>query len=374
MMKHKIACGDVLEVMKKVPDNRYHGMLTDPPYGLGFMGKEWDHDVPSAEVWSEILRTLKPGAYGLVFGGTRMWHRLAVNLEDAGFEIRDTLMWVYGSGFPKSHNISKALDKRAGAEREVVGTKLGRPGYSLAENDTKGHGRSAYGKYTDAEAECSITAPATRAAIEWDGYGTALKPAWEPIILVRKPVAGTIADNAMEYGCGGLNIDGCGVGTEGGGTNCSNRDENGKCQGHPDREGEAYGLTYHGDAASGPKGRFPANLIHDGSDEVVVGFPNEASRFFYAAKASKKEKIAGLDDKNPHPTVKPLALNEYLARLILPPSAIENRSVIVPFSGVGSEMIGALLAGWDVVNGVELDESYVEIANKRIEHWLRESD
>jgi len=209
-----IHLGDCLEALRGMPDASIDSIVTDPPYGLAFMGKRWDYDVPSVDVWAECLRVLKPGGHLLAFAGTRTQHRMAVRIEDAGFEIRDMIAWVYGSGFPKSLDVSKAIDKAAGAEREVVGSKLGQPGYSMKQNDTDEHRRKAYGKFTGAEAECAITAPATEAARQWQGWGTALKPALEPITVARKPLAGTVAANVLAHGTGALNIDGCRVGDE----------------------------------------------------------------------------------------------------------------------------------------------------------------
>ena len=202
-MAFEIKHGDCLEVMRGMPDNSVDAVVTDPPYGLSFMGKKWDYDVPSVEVWAECLRVLKPGGHLLAFAGTRTQHRMAVRIEDAGFEIRDMIAWVYGSGFPKSLDVSKAIDKAAGAEREVVG-----PGRW---NHVKGD--------NDAQADCLIrpggkhmeTAPATDDARKWQGWGTALKPALEPITVARKPLIGTVAANVLEHGTGALNIDGCRV-------------------------------------------------------------------------------------------------------------------------------------------------------------------
>ena len=247
-----IRTGDCLEVLRTMPDNSVDAVVTDPPYGLSFMGKKWDYDVPSVEIWAECLRVLKPGGHLLTFAGTRTQHRMAVRIEDAGFEIRDMIAWVYGSGFPKSLDVSKAIDKAAGAEREVVGSKLGRPGYSMKENDTDSHNRCAYRKFTDAESECAITAPATDAARQWQGWGTALKPALEPITVARKPLAGTVAENVLEHGTGGLNIDGCRVG--------ASKDVPASVS----RSGQWFGSGGESGAESGHDpnvGRWPANLI-----------------------------------------------------------------------------------------------------------------
>lgn len=179
--------GDCREILAGLAADSVDAIVTDPPYGLSFMGNHWDYDVPAVDVWKAAISILKPGAHLLAFAGTRTQHRMAVNIEDAGFDIRDMIAWVYGSGFPKSMDVSKAIDKAAGAEREVVGSKLGMPGYSLKVNDTDDHGRTAYGKYTNADTECAITAPATDAARQWQGWGTALKPALETVTFASKP-------------------------------------------------------------------------------------------------------------------------------------------------------------------------------------------
>ena len=203
--------GDCLQVLRTLPDSSVDSCVTDPPYGLAFMGKKWDYDVPS-EVWQECLRVLKPGGHLLAFAGTRTQHRMAVRIEDAGFEIRDMIAWVYGSGFPKSLDVSKAIDKAAGAEREVVGS------YQGASNiGNKADGKMGYApgtNYPAVDRTVDITAPATEAAKQWQGWGTALKPALEPITVARKPFPGTVAENVLQHGTGALNVDGCRVGTE----------------------------------------------------------------------------------------------------------------------------------------------------------------
>jgi site-specific DNA-methyltransferase (adenine-specific) len=200
---------DNLSVLRNMEANSVDAIVTDPPYGLSFMGKKWDYDVPTVELWQECLRVLKPGGHLLAFAGTRTQHRMAVRIEDAGFEIRDVVAWVYGAGFPKSHNVSKAIDREAGAEREVIAPDI----YEGRRKEGSGpeNGDNAYGQYGIPK---GITAPATDAAKQWDGYGTALKPAFEPITLARKPFRGTVADNVLSYGTGGLNIDACRVGTD----------------------------------------------------------------------------------------------------------------------------------------------------------------
>jgi len=327
----KLIHANCLEAMKEMPDNSVDAIVTDPPYGLSFMGKKWDYDVPSVEIWRECLRVLKHGGHLLSFAGSRTYHRMAVNIEDAGFEIRDQIMWVYGSGFPKSHNI--------------------------------GH-----------------------KAEEWQGWGSALKPAHEPIVVARKPLIGTLVENVLEHGTGGLNIGDCRVGDDVLGEHTS---------GNIPNDRGTWG-TKEGYVMPQRVGRFPANFIHDGSDEVVSLFPEEKARFFYCAKASKSERNAGLEAfedkksqhnaggigrkvsvekrleqgkenapmmKNIHPTVKPVALMRYLCRLITPPNGV----VFDPFMGSGTTGIGAVAEGFDFI-GIEMDKEYLKIADARIQH------
>jgi DNA modification methylase len=282
--------GDCLERLRELPDCSVDACVTDPPYGLSFMGKKWDYDVPGEDIWRECLRVLKPGGHLLAFAGTRTQHRMAVRIEDAGFEIRDMIAWVYGSGFPKSHNL-------------------------------KG---------------------------EWEGFGTALKPALEPITVARKPFKGTVAANVLEHGTGAINIDGCRVGTDGG--TC----RDGKATKPNDAGWE--NMQGHGIAALNA-GRWPANLIHDGSDEVteLLGDPQ---RFFYCAKASKADRSEG----NTHPTVKPTDLMRYLCRLVTPPGGI----VLDPFMGSGSTGKAAMLDGFRFI-GIEREAEYFESARRRLQ-------
>jgi len=362
------------------------------------MGKSWDASGVAYDVtvWQECLRVLKPGGHLLSFGGSRTYHRMACAIEDAGFQIRDQIMWVYGSGFPKSHNISKAIDKAEGAEREVIGQKLhARKGVSLAEE------RSVIGAGAFGEARMgNVTAPATAEAKEWDGWGTALKPAHEPIVLARKPLDGTVANNVLTYGVGGINIDGCRVPSPDndgkvwirGGDGVNARSGSKQAQDNPQLNGETH--TVEPNAL----GRFPANFIHDGSDELLELFPSvkadeSAARFFYCAKASKKDRNEGLEgfaewtwkdqgfrdndsthlspragagrtssNANHHPTVKPTDLMRYLCRLVTPP----NGTVLDPFTGSGSTGKAAVLEGFNFI-GVEQSAEYIEIAKARIE-------
>ncbi len=392
-MPHDIINADVLDALADMPDASFDSCFCDPPYGIGFMGKQWDHGVPSKDVWAEVLRVLKPGAFLLAFGGTRTYHRLVCAIEDAGFEIRDCIQWIYGSGFPKSHNIGKAIDKAAGAEREVIATVRAKGGGTAHINPTHAdtHDYRPNG-YQKGENVLDITAPATPLAQRWEGYGTALKPAYEPICVAMKPLDGTFANNATVHGVAGLNIDGGRVGI-------ATQDDIHAKNPHTSGgivDGQVYGTGTATEYAV-PAGRWPANIIHDGSEEATAGFPvtktkghtpkargsggiscdghggqdavqeqwhdtGSAARYFYCAKASKKERREG----NIHPTVKPLSLLKYLATLILPPPRDTERRLLVPYSGSGSELIGGLQAGWDHVTGIELEEKYCEIAAERL--------
>jgi site-specific DNA-methyltransferase (adenine-specific) len=424
-MKYQLHHGDCLEVFKTMADNSVDSIVTDPPYGLSFMGKKWDYDVPSEDVWRECLRVLKPGGHLLAFAGTRTQHRMAVRIEDAGFEIRDMIAWVYGSGFPKSLDVSKAIDKAAGAEREVVGSKLGRPGMAKdGSNQSFDGSPNTYG--SGGILPSDITAPATDAAKQWQGWGTALKPALEPITVARKPLGEkTVAANVLEHGTGAINVDGCRVAT----------DEKLSCSTSApyanDRTWNAS-ITPGIEREQNAQGRWPANLIHDGSEEVMGGFPEttsgkpygvrgpdrygftshegteltgygdsgSAARFFYCAKASKKDRDEGCEGmearargerdgrqmgnnspgslngsgepvngtgyrapaRNHHPTVKPTNLMRYLCRLVTPPGG----TVFDPFMGSGSTGKAAMLEGFEFI-GIERDAEYAQIAKARIE-------
>lgn len=376
---HRLILGDCLEVMRAMPGASVDSIVTDPPYGLSFMGKRWDYDVPSVDVWAECLRVLRPGGYLLAFAGTRTQHRMAVRIEDAGFEIRDMIAWVYGSGFPKSHNLSG----------------------------------------------------------DYQGWGTALKPALEPITVARKPFAGTVAANVREHGTGALNIDGCRVAANGeklgGGMVSMGRPKVSDGWDRPwmhdpeitEKKKQESAVKV---AAAEAMGRWPANLIHDGSDEVLAGFPDSkgqqgavrgtessktgdancygefgrvpfaargdtgsAARFFYCAKASKTDRDEGLDAfsetpfvqfqtangtsgkpsslsegrdtsyRNTHPTVKPTDLMRYLCRLVTPIGGV----VLDPFMGSGSTGKAARREGFSFV-GIERESDYFRIASARV--------
>ena len=346
--------GDCLEVMRTLPDCSVHAIVTDPPYGLAFMGKRWDYDVPSVEVWAECLRVLKPGGHLLAFAGTRTQHRMACRIEDAGFEIRDMIAWVYGSGFPKSLDVSKAIDKAAGAEREVVASRK----LTGTARIIGGQGGATAGRtgeaYADAEMRdtLQITAPATPEAQQWAGWGTALKPALEPITMARKPLAGTVAANVLEHGTGALNVDGCRVGISKEVPASVSRKAPANCYGKYAEAGETPGIGGHDPNL----GRWPANLIHDGSDEPAK-LLGDAARFFYTAKASRADRGHG----NNHPTVKPLDLMAYLCRLVTPPGG----TVLDPFMGSGTTIKAALSEGFDAI-GIERDPAYYAIAQERL--------
>jgi site-specific DNA-methyltransferase (adenine-specific) len=352
-----------LQVLRTLSDESVDAVVSDPPYGLSFMGKRWDYDVPSVEIWQQVLRVLKPGGHLLAFAGTRTQHRMAVRIEDAGFEIRDMIAWCYGSGFPKSLDVSKAIDKAAGAEREDLGPNPNQLGRT---KDKRGGNLMTPRLVEDCGNHSRITAPATEAAKQWSGWGTALKPSLEPITVARKPLIGTVAENVLQHGTGGLNVDGCRVGCfgealRGGGvgTRSDGWDRPWKADAAAVAAHKAK-CDANADRAS-TLGRWPANLIHDGSDEVVGLFPDDgeasAARFFYCAKASKRDR----GESNRHPTVKPTALMRYLCRLITPPGGL----VLDPFTGSGSTGRGAVLEGFRFI-GMELDAEHVEEAKRRI--------
>lgn len=343
-MTYQLHLGDCLEVLAGLPDNSVDSIVTDPPYGLSFMGKKWDYDVPSVAIWEQCLRVLKPGGHLLAFAGTRTQHRMAVRIEDAGFEIRDMIAWVYGSGFPKSLDVSKAIDKAAGAEREVVGR------YRAAVQTGVTGGLNGSKADSDGVTWATITAPATDAARQWSGWGTALKPALEPITMARKPLIGTVAENVLTHGTGAINVDGCRVGDEvrlnssAGNKDLENRKTVTPISSHKETAGREC------------IGRWPANLIHDGSNEACLALKSGA-RFFYSAKTGKDDR----ETDNNHPTVKPTTLMAYLCRLVTPPGG----TVLDPFMGSGSTGKAATVNGFRFV-GIERDPAYHKIAEARI--------
>lgn len=386
--------GNSLELLKQIDDNSIDSIVTDPPYELGFMGKSWDKTgiAYNIELWKECLRVLKPGGHLLAFGGTRTYHRMVCAIEDAGFEIRDQLQWIYGSGFPKSHNISKAIDKKFGAKREVEGIK--NRNYHAAYKTIDNANQNGWGELKNQRYE-EVTAPSTELAKQWNGWGTALKPANEPIVMARKPLSEkSVSENVMKWGTGGINIDDCRI------EFAENDDSRiGKDYKHNAKAGLENGNKK--DNSSGqpqqlhnPKGRFPANVIFDeesskaldeqsgilksgtnavrrkegffvehgglgkaGDIQITYGDSGGASRFFYCAKAKKKEKGEG----NNHPTVKPIKLMEYLVRLVTP----KNGIVLDPFAGSGTTLLACINMQKNYI-GFELNQEYIDIINKRI--------
>ena len=420
-MSVQLYLGDCLEVMKSMPENSVDTCITDPPYELGFMGKKWDSSgiAFQPDTWAEVYRLLKPGAILLAFGGTRTYHRMVCAIEDAGFEIRDMVEWVYGSGFPKSYDIGKGIDKQAGVEREVIGKQ-----FNIANKGNDNTGRYNWNTEGQARKESiDITAPATPAAQLWDGWGTALKPAHEPIVVAMKPIDGNFVNNALTWGVAGYWIDGGRVKTDEAAYFVTDKEPT-------NADGQVYGWAkyeaLHKRGGGNSQGRFPANFIHDGSDEVLEGFPEthpagnkvpspadkgifgvgrtafrdtygddgrSASRFFYCAKASRSERNAGLEGmperewrgqmpkndpdfirsdgavrtknlprQNFHTTVKPLALMRYLVRLTKTPT---GGVVLDPFMGSGTTGCACALEGRDFI-GIEREADYLEIAERRI--------
>lgn len=371
---------DCWEAIKEMPDNSVEAIITDPPYDIGFMGKGWDKKslITNVEFWKECYRVLKCGGHLLSFGHSRTSHRTATAIEDAGFEIRDTIMWIYGSGFPKSHNVGKAIDKKNNSPREVVGDNPNHREsdalFELGFQGGKGDGKI------------------TKGNSEWEGWGTALKPAHEPIILARKPLEGTIAANCEKWGVGALNIDACRVGDE--------------VMPAIETKTETTDIGWEKAGYTTPErtGRFPANIMFDEEAAVILdeqsgktkSSPNKvkgkykssevgentkftrgndtnytdsggASRFFYCAKVNKKERNKGLDAKivkNNHPTVKPIAVMEWLIKLV----SREGHTVLDPFMGSGSTGIAAKNLGRNFI-GCEREKDYYEIAKTRIENW-----
>ena len=422
--------GDCLDVLKTLPDASVDAVVTDPPYELGFMGKRWDASgiAYNVSLWTETLRVLKPGGHLLSFGGTRTYHRMACAIEDAGFEVRDSLHWIYGSGFPKSLDVSKAIDKAAGAEREILGV-------SPNDRASKVKGGRGFDKALDkgqAHEPVLLTAPATDAARQWDGWGTALKPAHEPVVVARKPLVGTVAANVQQHGTGALNIDGCRVGTTdklGGGHASSGQQMTGGWRRPWMDDAEAVAANAARSRAAVEKaeqfGRWPPNILlshtpecgeacaedcavaemdrqsgvakpkprregvrggngfgmfDDAKSAAASGvWPEDAgggaSRFFpvfrYQAKASRSERERGLNEgqKATHPTVKPVELMRWLVRLVTPPGGV----VLDPFTGSGTTGVAATLEGARFI-GIEREAEYHAIATARIQHATASRD
>ena len=374
--------GNNLDLMPELPDESVDAVITDPPYGISFMCKKWDDDCPKTQVWQECLRVLKPGGYLLSFSGTRTIDLVMGRIREAGFEVRDTITWLYGSGFPKSHNISKAIDKMKGAEREVIGfDKTCRLGCNKNLNDDNWNKINTQ--------ETPITKPATTEAKQWDGWGTALKPACEFIVMARKPLSEkSVAENVLKHGTGGINIDACRI--------------DGFKESVPQpmgQTGKIYGfkngIGRNGEMSDNSQGRFPANLILDEESAKMLDEqsgvlksgawngeitgsgtqfnhlkgkkgqpyfrePEEggASRFFYCAKTPVSEK----GKTNSHPTVKPQDSMEYLIKMITTKKAY----VLDCFMGSGSTGVACKSLDRKFI-GIELSKEYYEIAKERIE-------
>lgn len=386
MSEQYIIHANCLDVLRDMNENCVDALETDPPYGLSFMNKKWDREIPGPEYWSEILRVLKPGAHGVVMSAPKNYHRLACVLEDVGFELRDQILWLYGNGFPKSHNVALGIDKHFGYKNRGQAIPTASSYQACDHNLDYKLTSNPVDRY-EAQSE---------EAKQYEGYGTALKPAYEPIALIRKPLEGTVAQNVLKWGVGALHIDVCRIGNEDNKT----------------------------------KGRWPANICHDGSDEAiekmniqggytkspkfiqrkfnsdniynlgiktnfnfekVLGMNDEGyvSRYFYCSKASRKERELGLHDLDPinvtdgrkkttdnpyqrgktkrlntHPTVKPISLCRWLSRLICPPGKL----IIDPFTGSGSFGCAAALEDFDWI-GMEIEEESAILAEKRIKYW-----
>ena len=365
----KLLLGDCLDKLKELDDNSVDSIVTDPPYGLSFMGKKWDYDVPSTEIWEECIRVLKPGGHLLSFAGSRTYHRMAVRIEDAGFEIRDQIMWIYGSGFPKSLNVGKSLEsKLVNGSSRYSGNKM----ETDNDVDIPGSQWQEAADRTMADGEGAWSGKSVKVgnpiAKEWEGWGTALKPAHEPIVMARKPIRGTVADNVLEWGTGGINIDGCRVEFV---SDADRAESTGKNQ-HADFGSTMGTNEIYGDYSMlapqnyNPPGRFPANIIFDEEagkllDEQSGGDVGGASRFFYCPKASKSDR----GENNIHPTVKPTELMGYLIRLVTPKGGI----VLDPFMGSGSTGKGAVREGMDFV-GIERESEYFDISEARIQNEI----
>ena len=439
--------GDNRDVLATLPSNSVDACVTDPPYELGFMGRRWDASGIAYDkwLWAEVWRVLKPGGHLLAFGGTRTWHRLAVAIEDAGFEVRDSMAWMYGSGFPKSLDVSKAIDKRGGVVadfatfRDAVKQAMKANGVSRgglqqalgnhmlshyltsasqpavpnlrdyliirdtvglgsqfddlfkveAEREVIGQKRTGdpvawFGEAERGDGLVDITAPATDAAKQWQGWGTALKPAFEPVVVARKPLIGTVAENVKQYGTGALNIDACRIGTE----EMQRTASSGEVISlNTSMSSPNYGRVDAGTVT----GRWPANVIldesqaaeldrqsgvttagaagkkgssgfaggYDGEYDVPYGDTGGASRFFYTAKASSAERpnVDGVA----HPTVKPLDLMRYLVRLVTPPGG----TVLEPFAGSGTTAEACIVEGFKCI-AIEMTDDYLPLIVQRI--------
>lgn len=388
-MSARILNADCLAALRDMPDASVDAVVTDPPYGLsnttpaqvadtitrwvsgdreylpsarGFMGHEWDGFVPPVAVWDECLRVLKPGGHLLAFAGSRTQDLMGLAVRLAGFEIRDSIAWLHAQGFPKSLDVSKAVDKMQGAEREKILMPT-KPGNALNPGGIGGEGRGGWSDHSS---------PATDAARQWEGWGTALKPAFEPVTLARKPLSGTVAANVLEHGTGALNIDACRVPTtdklSGGHASAGQQMSDGwrrPWMDDPDAVKANIERSRASVAKSESLGRWPANVVLDESQAAELDRQGGASRFFYVAKAPKSERP--VVDGTAHPTVKPLALMRWLVRMVTPPGG----TVLDPFAGSGTTLEAAMLEGFNVI-GIEREADYLPLIQARIERATAE--
>ena len=319
----RIVNKDCVDFLRDLQDSSIDAVVTDPPYEIGICGKSWDSTGIAFDVnfWKQVVRVLKPGGYLLSFSAARTYHRIAAAVEDAGFEVRDQMMWLYGSGFPKGNNIANAIDKALGVEQTVVGQKE----MAIISGSFFGGDRQVRLR--------NITVPTSEEAKRWTGWNTTLKPAHEPLVLARKPIEGTVAENVLRFEVGGINVDGCRI---------------------------------PGEGADHPKGRWPSNVI---MDEAALKILEEqapgAAKFFYCPKPSKAEK----GENNTHLTVKPIRLMEYLIELVCP----EGGTVLDPFMGSGTTAIAALRCGRNFA-GSEMEKEHFKIADERILMEIRKKE
>ena len=396
-MKYQIINGDNRAVLKTFPDNYFDSIVTDPPYGIDFLGKAWDANTGALETYQECLRVLKPGGHILAFSAARTYHHLAITLEQAGFEIRDQIMWIYSSGFPKSQDVGRSIERSKNKQAERTKSAGYNPSGENKPVDIGVNGFRCYtcGKDSAARYDCKNDPCQLHPPLEddeaqkWAGWGTALKPAHEPIALARKPIKGSIKDNVLKHGVGALNIDATRVGDEI--LEYVSNTEKGMYNGNGYAYGDNADKAYN-EIPTTVQGRFPANVL----GEIAEPY----QKYFYCPKVSRKERHIGFDDPGPmfqgsrtdiyqpnknspdiqitsaekkdvpqnnHPTVKPIELMKYLIKLVTP----ANGRVLDPFNGSGSTGCAAVELGYEYV-GIELDPKYVEIATKRIEAWNKE--
>lgn len=411
-MPVKLFQGNCLDILPTLPENSVDSIVTDPPYGLNFMGKTWDYDVPSVAIWEAVLRVLKPGGHMLAFSGSRTYHRMVVGIEDAGFEVRDQLVWLNSQGMPHGMDISKAIDKAAGVDRKIIGTKVNT--YDGSVRDPSKHGNPAdqsnIGKWglTKTPHGMPETEPATIAAKQWDGWNTTLKPCMEPIVMCRKPLDGTIVENILKHGVGGINIDECRISID-------LEVDDPRLGGNGTWGTEKAAKTVYGErVGSSPLGRFPTNVIHDNSAEVnevfnsfgekasgvpgkrrkehethsmagtldmldrdEVGYADKGSvarffkscefteeerRVFYCGKVKPKER-----GSSKHPTIKPVALIRYLCRMVTPKGGL----ILDPFAGSGTTGEAAVDEGFSTIL-IEREEEYCNDIRNRLVFFLED--